>query len=254
MTCCGVFGGYALCWAACAYRVAAVPGRGGGVAWCMLGICPDSIPLTSTGPTTCWRGCQYPTWRPATERSRSRCCTAIRGRGPPDRPPLAPDPALRRTEPPRRVAPGVRQAQPSTRPRGRTGLGSRSVSLTTAPIDASSGNQNRHRLSRAGNRRINRTLHIMAIVHPPTTPKAATTTAADSPPASPDGSPACPQTVPVRCCLPAHAKRLATGPGGHVGATLQSSAADPNPKIDNSEKSLPGPAEPQPRADLAATT
>jgi transposase len=30
--------------------------------------------------------------------------------------------------------------------------------------DASSGDQNRHRLSRAGNRRINRTLHIMAVV------------------------------------------------------------------------------------------
>ncbi len=34
----------------------------------------------------------------------------------------------------------------------------------TAPLDASSGNQQRHRLSRAGNRRINRTLHIMAVV------------------------------------------------------------------------------------------
>jgi transposase len=34
----------------------------------------------------------------------------------------------------------------------------------TAPIDTSSGDQKRHRLSRAGNRRINRTLHIMAIV------------------------------------------------------------------------------------------
>jgi transposase len=34
----------------------------------------------------------------------------------------------------------------------------------TAPLDASSGGQNRHRLSRAGNRRINRVLHIMAIV------------------------------------------------------------------------------------------
>jgi transposase len=34
----------------------------------------------------------------------------------------------------------------------------------TAPLDASSGNQHRHRLSRAGNRRINRTLHIMAVV------------------------------------------------------------------------------------------
>ena len=34
----------------------------------------------------------------------------------------------------------------------------------TAPLDASSGDQNRHRLSRAGNRRINRVLHIMAVV------------------------------------------------------------------------------------------
>jgi transposase len=34
----------------------------------------------------------------------------------------------------------------------------------TAPLDASSGEQQRHRLSRAGNRRINRTLHIMGVV------------------------------------------------------------------------------------------
>ena len=34
----------------------------------------------------------------------------------------------------------------------------------TAPIDASSGNHVRHRLSRAGNRQINRVLHIMAVV------------------------------------------------------------------------------------------
>jgi transposase len=34
----------------------------------------------------------------------------------------------------------------------------------TAPIDASSGDHQRHRLSRSGNRRINRVLHIMAIV------------------------------------------------------------------------------------------
>jgi len=33
----------------------------------------------------------------------------------------------------------------------------------TAPLDVSSGNQERHRLSRVGNRRINRTIHIMAI-------------------------------------------------------------------------------------------
>jgi predicted nucleotidyltransferase len=35
----------------------------------------------------------------------------------------------------------------------------------TAPIDASSGDQVRHRLSRAGNRQINRTLHMIAVVH-----------------------------------------------------------------------------------------
>src|SRR5439155_8546663 len=34
----------------------------------------------------------------------------------------------------------------------------------TAPIDASSGDHVRHRLSRAGNRQINHVLHIMAVV------------------------------------------------------------------------------------------
>jgi len=34
----------------------------------------------------------------------------------------------------------------------------------TAPLDASSGAQTRHRLSRAGNRQVNRALHIMAVV------------------------------------------------------------------------------------------
>ena len=34
----------------------------------------------------------------------------------------------------------------------------------TAPIDASSGDVVRHRLSRHGNRQINRVLHIMAVV------------------------------------------------------------------------------------------
>jgi transposase len=34
----------------------------------------------------------------------------------------------------------------------------------TAPIDASSGEQVRHRLSRAGNRQLNGVLHVMAVV------------------------------------------------------------------------------------------
>ena len=36
------------------------------------------------------------------------------------------------------------------------------------------------------------------------------------------------------------------GPGGHPGATTNSSAADSDPNIDASEKSLPGPATRQP--------
>jgi transposase len=46
-----------------------------------------------------------------------------------------------------------------------TSPGSRTGSWNgTAPIDASSGDHVRHRLSRAGNRQINRVLHIMAVV------------------------------------------------------------------------------------------
>jgi hypothetical protein len=43
------------------------------------------------------------------------------------------------------------------------------------------------------------------------------------------------------------AKRLAADPGGHTGASLQSSAADSHPGIGTSDKSLPGPATSKPR-------
>jgi transposase len=46
----------------------------------------------------------------------------------------------------------------------------------------------------------------------------------------------------------------ATGPGGHPGATLQSSAPDSHPDIDTSDQSLPGPATSKPRTDLAAAS
>jgi transposase len=49
----------------------------------------------------------------------------------------------------------------------------------TAPIDVSSGEQVRHRLSRAGNRRINHALHMMAVtqIRYPGTPAGCTTSA-----------------------------------------------------------------------------
>jgi transposase len=52
----------------------------------------------------------------------------------------------------------------------------------TAPLDASSGEQNRHRLSRAGNRRLNHMIHIAALTKCASTPTVATTTEANEPP------------------------------------------------------------------------
>ena len=128
----------------------------------------------------------------------------------------------------------------------------------TAPLDASSGDQQRHRLSRAGNRRINRVLHIMAIVALRNDTEgrryfdrrlAAGKTNMEA----------------MRCLkrrlsdivykqMRDNAKRQAASPGGHPGATLQSSAADSHPDIDTSDQSLPGPATSQHRTTLAAVS
>jgi transposase len=128
----------------------------------------------------------------------------------------------------------------------------------TAPIDASSGDQKRHRLSRAGNRRINRTLHIMAIVALRTDTEgrryyrrkvAAGKTKMEA----------------LRCLkrrlsdlvyirMRNDAKITKTGPGGHSGTTLQSSVADSHPDIDTSDQSLPGPAKRKPRTPTLAAS
>jgi transposase len=117
----------------------------------------------------------------------------------------------------------------------------------TAPIDASSGDQVRHRLSRAGNRQINRVLHIMAVVqlrHRDSLGRAYF-----------DRKVAAGKTP--REAMRALKRRLSdivyhqmvldtrsrpAGPGGHVGAATGSSAAGSHPSAGTSEKSLPGPA------------
>jgi len=121
----------------------------------------------------------------------------------------------------------------------------------TAPLDASSGEQIRHRLSRAGNRRMNHVLHMAAIVQLRHDTEgrayfrrkvAAGKTRMEA----------------LRCLkrrlsdvlyrrLVADAKRQdltagETGPGGHCGATQESSAADLSPHVGTSDKPLPGPA------------
>jgi transposase len=119
----------------------------------------------------------------------------------------------------------------------------------TAPIEASSGDQKRHRLSRAGNRRINRVLHIMAIVRlRHDTPGRAYYRRRVA-----EGK----TTMEALRALKRHlsdviykqmvrdaiqARTARTGPGGHMGATLRSSADGPIPTAASSDKSQPGPA------------
>ena len=119
----------------------------------------------------------------------------------------------------------------------------------TAPLDASSGEQNRHRLSRAGNRRMNHMIHIAAItqLRLDTDGRAyyRRKRAAGKKPME-----------ALRCLkrrisdsvyrqLVADAQRAAdTGPGGHCGASQESSAVDSHPLIDTSDQPLPGPAKP----------
>jgi hypothetical protein len=83
----------------------------------------------------------------------------------------------------------------------------------TAPLDASSGQQQRHRLSCAGNRRINRTLHIMAIVQLRNPAEGRAYYDARKAAGKPRWSHAVPQTTPVQRGLAAHAPR----PGQRAG-------------------------------------
>lgn len=119
----------------------------------------------------------------------------------------------------------------------------------TAPIDASSGDNNRHRLNRGGNRRLNHVLHIVAIVqirYPGEgqdyyrRKRAAGKT--------PLEAMRCLKRrlsdVLYRHLVADQPGQLEASPGGHSGAALQSSAADLIPAASTSDKSLPGPANP----------
>jgi transposase len=116
----------------------------------------------------------------------------------------------------------------------------------TAPIDASSGDNNRHRLNRGGNRRLNHALHIIAIcqIRYPgegqdyyRRKRAAGKTPLEA----------------LRCLkrrlsdavyrhLLADLEAPEASPGGHSGASNKSCAADLIPMASTSDKSLPGPA------------
>lgn len=129
----------------------------------------------------------------------------------------------------------------------------------TAPIDASSGDHVRHRLSRGGNRQINMVLHMMAVVQlrRPTEGRAYydRKIAAGK---SPNEAMRCLKRrlsdIVYRTMLNDLATRTATGPGGHLGNVSVSSATSSQPIASSSEKSLPGPAKTKPRPVLPAAS
>ena len=124
----------------------------------------------------------------------------------------------------------------------------------TAPLDVSSGEQIRHRLSRAGNRRLNHVLYIAAVCQ----------IRHDTPGRAyyrrklTEGK----TTLEALRCLRRRLSNVVyrqlvadaaadkntdkdnewAGPGGHSGATLTSSAAGPTPAAGSSDKPQPGPA------------
>jgi transposase len=121
----------------------------------------------------------------------------------------------------------------------------------TAPLDASSGEHVRHRLSRAGNRKANHVIHIAA----------ACQIRLDTPGRAYYRLKIAGGKRPLEAmrCLKRRisdaiyrqliadaqavtARSANAGPGGHRGASQESSAAGSNPHTDASDQPLPGPA------------
>ncbi len=111
-----------------------------------------------------------------------------------------------------------------------------------APLDASSGEQTRHRLSRAGNRRINRALHIMAIVQIrfDTAGRAYyRRRLADG--KTPREALRCLKTASVRRGLPPARRRRGPGdPRRALGGDFDIKRGRPNPMVGSSDQPQPG--------------
>ena len=121
----------------------------------------------------------------------------------------------------------------------------------TAPLDASSGEHTRHRLSRAGDRRVNHMIHIAAISQI----RLETEGRAYYRRKRAEGKR---PLEAIRClkrrisdaiyrqlvadAAAHHVPGVSAGPGGQGGASHISSAAGSNPHTDTSDQPLPGPA------------
>jgi transposase len=120
-----------------------------------------------------------------------------------------------------------------------------------APVEVASADRSRHRLPRGGDRQLNLALHIVALTQVRMRSSAGR--------AYYDAKTASGKThnEAMRCLkrrLADHLWRImlqderhmTTGPGGHPGATTNSSAAGSTPTTSSSDKSLPRPAGPHP--------
>jgi transposase len=133
----------------------------------------------------------------------------------------------------------------------------------TAPIDASSGDHVRHRLSRAGNRQINRALHIRATVQLRKTTegrayydrrKTDGKTSMEAMRALKRRLSDIVYRTMLDDAIGQTVSRARTGPGGQRGNGSDSSAAGSHPQASSSDKSLPGPATTNPRTPLPAAS
>jgi transposase len=119
----------------------------------------------------------------------------------------------------------------------------------TAPIGASSGQHLRHRLSRAGNRRLNHVLHMAGFVQlRHDTPGGASCRRKLAAGKTPMEALRClrrrlSDAVCRQLAADARSQQDAS-PGGHPGASLISSAAGLPPDTGTSDQPLPGPAHP----------
>ncbi|WP_223162697.1 IS110 family transposase [Nocardioides antri] len=134
----------------------------------------------------------------------------------------------------------------------------------TAPLDASSGEQVRHRLSRAGNRKINHMLHMAATsqIRLDTEGRAYYRRKRAAGKTHLEAMRCLKRRIsdavyrqllsdadPAAASAPG--EELQASPGGHCGATQESSAVDLPPHIDTSDQPLP---DPQPRRYGATTS
>jgi transposase len=136
----------------------------------------------------------------------------------------------------------------------------------TAPIDASSGDNVHHRLSRKGNRQIYRVMHIMATVQL----RNATDGRAYFDRRRKEGKTSMESMRALKrrlsdvvyrtmlndalATMTAAPQASRTGPGGQTGAATGSSATDSHPNAGTSEKSLPGPATKHPTTRRRASS